>query len=199
MKIISRKKAKERGLNRYFTGKPCKRGHVVARYTSNCKCPLCHQQTRKESDIKYFLSHSVEIIQKQRKFRKENPDSRKEETRKYYTKNKTKICTKAREWAVDNKEKMKRIHKRWRSKNPDKLAIAHNRYLSVRNRAIPAWAETELIKKVYLMRDILNELWNTNFHVDHIIPLQGKNVCGLHCWNNLQLLDAKLNSSKGNR
>ena len=199
MDIISRKDAKIRGLNKYFTGNPCKRGHITERYTSNYKCPMCHHQTRKNSDIKYRDTHYDNIIQNQKNFRKENPDCRKVESRKYYEKYRTRCLAYAREWAVNNKEKIKKNHKKWRSKNPEKLGIAHNRYLSVRKQAIPIWSEPELIKKIYLMRDALNELWGTSFEVDHIVPLQGKTVCGLHCWDNLQLLEAKLNSSKGNK
>ena len=58
-------------------------------------------------------------------------------------------------------------------------------------KAIPKWANLEKIKEIYLKR-------KKGYHVDHIIPLQGKNVCGLHVENNLQCLKAKYNLSKGN-
>jgi len=37
------------------------------------------------------------------------------------------------------------------------------------------------------------------WHIDHIIPLNGENVCGLHVWNNLRVIPAVLNLSKGNK
>ncbi len=46
MKISTRKEAIENGDVKYFTGKPCKRGHVSERYTSTYQCCECH--TRKE-------------------------------------------------------------------------------------------------------------------------------------------------------
>jgi hypothetical protein len=56
---------------------------------------------------------------------------------------------------------------------------------------IPKWANLEKIREIYKNR-------KKGYHVDHIIPLQGKNVCGLHVENNLQYLKARDNLSKGN-
>lgn len=59
--------------------------------------------------------------------------------------------------------------------------------------ATPSWADLAEIQNVYLEAQYLQ------MHVDHIIPLRGKFVCGLHVWENLQLLSAKDNLSKGNK
>lgn len=58
--------------------------------------------------------------------------------------------------------------------------------------ATPAWANLEVIKEIYLNCP-------EGHHVDHIVPLQGKNVCGLHVEYNLQYLPASENMSKGNK
>lgn len=58
--------------------------------------------------------------------------------------------------------------------------------------ASPVWADLEKIKSIYRLRP-------ADYHVDHIIPLQGKNVCGLHVEGNLQYLLAKENLSKHNK
>ena len=41
MKIITRQQAIARGLTKYFTGKPCKRGHLSERYTLTSNCAQC--------------------------------------------------------------------------------------------------------------------------------------------------------------
>jgi hypothetical protein len=57
--------------------------------------------------------------------------------------------------------------------------------------ATPSWANQSKIKEIYLNCP-------AGHHVDHIIPLKGKNVRGLHVENNLQYLPEKANLSKGN-
>ena len=67
-------------------------------------------------------------------------------------------------------------------------ALRHARKL----RAVPKWANLEKIKEIYKNR-------KKGFHVDHIIPLKGENVCGFHVENNLQYLTAKENILKSNK
>lgn len=48
----------------------------------------------------------------------------------------------------------------------------------------------------YLQAQTLREVLGENYHVDHIVPLKGKTVCGLHCETNLQILPAAENIRK---
>ncbi len=76
--------------------------------------------------------------------------------------------------------------------NKDKYKEAQIRYLYGRKQATPPWANLDKIKEIY---DNCPE----GYHVDHIIPLKGKNISGLHVETNLQYLTAYENRSKGNR
>lgn len=68
--------------------------------------------------------------------------------------------------------------------------------------ATPPW-DQEKTKQVFLeltkQAKELYEQTGVEYHIDHIIPLKGRKISGLHVWNNLQLLPASANISKGNK
>lgn len=65
-------------------------------------------------------------------------------------------------------------------------------------KATPPWADADRIKEFYVTADALG-MWTGEWHeVDHIVPLVGKIVCGLHCENNLQVIPRQENRKKGN-
>jgi hypothetical protein len=65
-------------------------------------------------------------------------------------------------------------------------------------RATPTWANLNQIKRVYELCKKVSDKTGVEHHVDHIIPLQGKNVCGLHVEKNLAVVPARMNLTKGN-
>lgn len=81
----------------------------------------------------------------------------------------------------------KRYYDRWPGKGRAKVALYRARKL----KATPSWANREKIEHIY-------HHCPNGYHVDHIIPLNGKLVSGLHVEHNLQYLPSKVNIAKGN-
>ena len=115
-------------------------------------------------------------------------ECRREQRLLWNQKNKEKKNLKQKEWAALNKDKVKAIQIKFYQKNP-KYGKA---YKLPPSRRCPAWADKEAIRKFYLNCP-------EGFHVDHVIPLRGKLVSGLHIISNLQYLPALENIKKGNK
>jgi hypothetical protein len=101
---------------------------------------------------------------------------------------------KSRRWYAKNRDHMKAYFKVNRSRYYANNTARRAKRLC----ATPAWANEISIREVY---DFAQEFRNAGFdvHVDHIEPLQGKTVCGLHVEQNLRVCLADVNRSKGNR
>jgi len=110
----------------------------------------------------------------------------------YYKENRERRITQMREYTANNQDKERIRRKRYREANLLQVRASEAQKIQKRRRATPPWADLKAIKEFYQNRP-------EGCHVDHIIPLQGKDICGLHVLENLQYLPAKDNLRKGNQ
>lgn len=93
-----------------------------------------------------------------------------------------------------------RVHPQLNSPAPRPIKVVHKIQVShSRLQATPPWVELKELAKFYELRDKMFLKTGIEHHVDHIIPIKGKIVCGLNVPWNLQVLTAKENLRKGNR
>ena len=108
----------------------------------------------------------------------------------------------SQKWKQNNKQKVKDYQSVWFKNNRAKRnALQMKRHASQMLRT-PKWLSKEQLKEIedfYLMAKELEKVFQWKQHVDHIVPLLGKTVSGLHVPWNLQILSAKANITKGNR
>jgi len=107
------------------------------------------------------------------------------------------------EKALDNYKKTQRQVKKTHAKNnPDKITEKSNRARVKKLQRIPRWIKDvfiDEIKEFYKMAKQMEKVFPWKQHVDHIIPLKGKTVSGLHVPWNLQILSKKSNLEKSNK
>jgi len=121
--------------------------------------------------------------------------------KKYLEKNKEDVYRRNKEWRKDNPDYMSNyLYSYYRDNKPYYFAQVAKRR-SARLNATPPWltdSQNEDIQNFYWLSKDLTAVSGEIYHVDHIVPLQGKNICGLHVPWNLQILPADINLSKGN-
>lgn len=101
-----------------------------------------------------------------------------------------------------NKKDIIQRQENWRKNNPDKNTAKSNKYRCNKLNATPKWLTEQHFKEMqewYTLAKELQWLSVEKLQVDHIVPLKGKYVCGLHVPWNLQILPKSVNISKGNR
>jgi hypothetical protein len=102
--------------------------------------------------------------------------------------------------------------RRWRKSNPDAVraqqarayadgrgAAKTARYRTAKHRAMPAWVDRREVDAFYALAARVSACTGIEHHVDHIEPLQGETLSGLHVPWNLRILPGVINSAKRNR
>ena len=184
----TRKEAQALGAKYYFTGEPCKHGHVAPRKTKG-SCLECLKVEWEQSNVKraeYFRQYN-------------QSESGKQSKRKYYEKNKDLVTARANNRPAEERRKHKYAYKQ---RNPEMYkALTSVRKRRHRN-ATPKWLAEEdklVIRKLYLEAMRLTKLTGVRYVVDHKYPLISDEVCGLHVPNNLQIMPQDENLRKSNK
>ncbi|AUR97483.1 coil containing protein [Vibrio phage 1.239.O._10N.261.52.F6] len=221
MEIITRKEAIERGLKRYFTGKPCKHGHISERRVSDSKCCVCIA----EKNRKYREQNKESVTERMRKYREQNKEEAIDRARKYREQNKDKIA----EYREQNKDKRAEINRKYREQNKEKIAERMRKWQKANpeqvfirntlNRILNNWkggrakAEDLLGYTCEQLREHIESQFDdgmswdnrSEFHIDHIKPVKAFLDEGvtdpsiINALDNLQPLWAHENLSKSAR
>ena len=184
-KCEARASAKLAGELYYVPARPCRRGHLSKRMTSTGKCMECANLRARE----LYAANPEKGRLKSIVAREANPEKVKAIVSKSRDKHKERRLQDAREYKRKNSEKVKAKAKEWRNKNWGKALAYNTQRKKVIRQRTPIWADKKAILAFYLNRP-------EGFEVDHIIPLQGDMVSGLHVLENLQYLTARENHVK---
>lgn len=154
MKIISRQEAKAQGLKRYYTGQPCKHGHVDERLVSNGSCFGCGPkkaserlrapgwESRLEDRRQKYQENRDRELERKRRYREANREKHLESTRRWRKESPDKYLNGARRYREENPEAVRESQRRWCELNRHNL----NDYRRERLRSDPAFRMAKCIR-----------------------------------------------------
>lgn len=229
MKIITRKEAVAQGLSRYFTGKPCKNGHIEERRTSSCHCVGC----RADANQRWYAKNQERCLEvgklwkdankdrsaeTNKRWREANIDRCKEVSRRYYEENREWVLEQGKRWREENRQHHLYLVNRWRRKqratNPEYCMRESMRDMLKRT----VTTKTDRTHKLlgYSAADLKNHIerqftkgmsWDNHgeWHIDHVGSIsqmirEGEtDPAVINCLSNLQPMWASENQRKGAR
>lgn len=212
------------GSHVYFTGVACKHGHTTYRYVKDRSCSTCVKNKVKRlattggGNARRWAAKTseqlAEIYAKRKAYYYKTQAVRLAEKQASYEKLK-----KSMDWCAERRQKInayraafgrsaevsnpevKRRYKQSAHGKANARANDAKRHAAKMHRT-PAWLTADdlwLIEQAYELASARTALFGFSWHVDHILPLQGRTVSGLHVPNNLQVIPWLDNVRKANR
>lgn len=219
--VISREAAKAQGLKRYFTGEPCRNGHVAERYVCDTRCVECEREQKRKRRAanpawfqEYYAGNAERKRRQSRERRAANPDRLRERAREYYAANRERRCELQRKYYAANARKAREYAAAYRAANPAKIRENNAAYYAANPEKFAAYGGNRCariieaggthtatdLKRIFKQQRGKCALCKCKLgadrEVDHIIPISrgGDNGPG-----NLQWLCRPCNRSKSNK
>ena len=150
----------------------------------------------------YRDAHPEKISAINRAWYEANKEKKDADNKAWREANPEKVAANGKAWREANKEKVAADNKAWQKANPEKCAAKDAKRHAAKLKRTPPWLTEEhydQITSIYAERVRLTKETGVRHEVDHILPLQGENVCGLHVPWNLRVITAQDNRRKSNK
>ena len=184
----TRAEAKASGASHYFTGEPCKHGHIAPRKTKGACIECLRVEWRAAADTRaeYFRTYNRNEEVKDRKHA-------------WYQENREQVIRAA---LTRPAAQLREYRNNWKENNKVQV-LADNKVRRRKHRdATPPWLSRKQkseIRQLYQIAITMTQTTGEQYVVDHIVPLRGESVCGLHVPWNLRVITQDENLKKSNK
>jgi 5-methylcytosine-specific restriction endonuclease McrA len=184
----TRAEAKATGAKYYFTGEPCKHGHIAPRKTKGAcvECLKVEWGQAAETRAEYFRAYNAS-------------EAGIEAKQAYYQRNREAVIARAQARPLEEK----RVYqKAWKDANQIWVRADTKARRRKHRDATPPWLtrkQTAEIRQLYQIAITMTKTTGERYVVDHIVPLRGEAVCGLHVPWNLRVITQDENLKKSNK
>jgi hypothetical protein len=184
----TREEAKKTGSKYYFTGQPCKHGHIAARKTKGTciECLKVEWVKNNETRADYFREYN----------KREDVKDRKNE---WYQENREQVIAASNTIPLHKKAQYKRD---WKERNTVWTRADTKARRRKHRDATPPWLtrkQKSEIRQLYQIAITMTQTTGEQYVVDHIVPLRSHEVCGLHVPWNLRVITQEENLKKSNK
>lgn len=186
----------------YFTGKPCKHGHVANRSVKNRTCVECTRvrwkavdpEKRKAQKRQYYIRNSEKLAAKRYSAYWADPEKHRASARERGSLNKEAANRRGKEF----RERNPGIHRRYYQETPDRFANANAKRRAKTRKVMPLLTadEQKSVRLLYRLARAISKRTGVKHEIDHRIPLSRG---GLHHPDNLQILTKAKNRRKSNK
>lgn len=198
---VTRSEAALLGLKLYFTGKPCRRGHIAERRAFHGTCLECEKvrgssEQMRSYKAEYRSKNAARCREDNAKWRQKNGEKVRKDHAQYYAENKDKCRAKGAVWSSANRVKVNAFIASWKAANPDKLTTySRNRRARIAE-ADGVHSTHDIVRIRAAQKDkcaMCCARLRGKGHVDHIIAIANG---GSNWPRNLQILCQSCNLSK---
>ena len=184
----TRAEARSVGASHYFTGTPCKHGHIAPRKTKGVctECLKVEWAQAAETRAEYFREYN-------------HSEEGKEAKRRYYERNRDLVIARAAARPANEK---RGAQKTWKVKNLSWVRADTKNRRRKHRQATPSWLtkkQKSEMRELYKIAMTMTKITGVQYVVDHIHPLRSEVLCGLHVPWNLQVLTQEENLAKSNK
>lgn len=198
----------------FFTGKPCRNGHIAPRYVNGRRCVQC----KSEKDARYYAGNGGEQIREKARVQYYGDhEAQKAYRREYHARRRDDPAYQAVREAYNEKHHERLLDlKRARNATPEAKAAKaakkredaakYRGYQNTREarkkNAVPKWfgeLDQLALDEAADLIDKRRTATGIDWQIDHMLPMLARTVCGLHVGNNLQVIPRTLNAQKNNK